>query len=231
MKSTCVTKPTLIGRLMSYKNFLVLYFYRPGVSLDKAEQLAELNKNNVYFKALYTQAYHETAGFTSNIYRNSYNMFGMKAPNTRKKYCAIHEYDSGGYAAYQRFIDGIDDRIGWDNQKSDFSMPVNEQDVDDYFAFIVRHHYAEDVEYSAKLMRLYRTLTRHNMFDINKDMEGANVRDILAEVGQVPNDDLSDGTSYETYAKPSGLSKKRALKITGALIASYFLYRKLRKHF
>ena len=153
-------------------------------------------------------------------------MYGMKAPNSRKKYCAIHEYDSGSYAAYSKFVDGVDDRIGWDNQKKSFNMPVKEQDVDDYFSWVYSNRYAEDIKYPVKLSRLYRELDRNGVFDVDVDYLGTpDAKELLSkivrEVGQYDDDmdTVYDGSRHSWF---------KLLLLPVLLLATYKLFKRFK---
>jgi hypothetical protein len=218
----CITKPTIIGKRMTFPMWLILFFLpHTGYDYDKAKELAKLNVNNYYLRALYTQAYHETGGFTSNVYLNSYNMFGMGAPNSRKKYCNIYH----GYAAYKSFKDGIDDRIGWDNQKRDFKAPQKESEIPDYFAYLSGHGYAEDKLYTQKLERLYFDFKNKHYFsefDEGFLLDSIDLDELNNSISNDYEEDLNLSSSHKS-------GKLKLLIIPVALFLGYKLLRKLKR--
>lgn len=83
----------------------------PGTNIYSVYQIALLltNDTNVaqYFAAI---AAHETGNFTSDVYRENHNLFGMRLPKQRDT-TAIGE--NRGYAVYNEDSDSIKDLLLW----------------------------------------------------------------------------------------------------------------------
>lgn len=153
--SDCQTNAYLFGRLMSIKRFVAGYYIAKGLSAEDALEKADKQQYAYYWRALYAQAFHETGGFHSHIYRVCSNMFGMKAPNSRRLYCKIQN----GYACYSSYGLSILDRVKWDLQKSDFEAPENDNEVlNIYFPYLLTHNYATDPDYLEKVRNIYTQL-------------------------------------------------------------------------
>jgi uncharacterized FlgJ-related protein len=74
-------------------------------SFSKEKLLATLKEMNVkYYDIVYAQALVETGRFTSNIFRNGNNLFGMKVARQRPT-TAIGEYK--GHAKYESWEDSV----------------------------------------------------------------------------------------------------------------------------
>jgi flagellum-specific peptidoglycan hydrolase FlgJ len=67
-------------------------------------------------RVLYKQAKLETGNFTSSLFLNHNNAFGMRAPNSRKLYSSIHTGGNGRFASYDDVYSSILDRILLDKQ-------------------------------------------------------------------------------------------------------------------
>ena len=58
----------------------------------------------MYAVALYSQAVHETNNFTSNIYQNANNAFGMRIAGVRpQNRVGVFETANGNFAMYAKF--------------------------------------------------------------------------------------------------------------------------------
>lgn len=127
---------------------------------------------DVYAVVLYAQAIHETGRFTSNVYRNANNAYGMKVAKVRPQ---NRVGSFGAYALYASVEDSILDRIAWDAYNS-ISPVDNINDIQEYMRTVIPR-YAEDPDYFQKWFTYVREVL--NQF-----------RD---SVDSVPNDEL------ETY--------------------------------
>lgn len=218
---SCDTRPIMIGHQMSFGNWLALFASSQGVPSDALDQFIETNKNVAYFQALYTQAILESGHFNSNIYKQTSNMYGMKAPNSRHKYCDIVHFSDGGFAAYSTIGNGIVDRIGWDNQKSDFHLPVSSEEVPAYFAWIKSHGYATDDAYTGKLIHLYATLRNQGVFASAKFEY--TVDNNIENVEQDANDYGNEQGEYSPSTAKSG-TFSTLLIVFGGLAWLYFKF-------
>lgn len=103
--------------------------------------------NEVLTTFVLSQAAHETAGFTSSVYRNHNNAFGMKKP------------DLTDYQTYDTIEKSVQDFAGWytRHRNSIFSLPLTINSLKDYVRFLKNNNYFEDTEanYLAGCQRYY----------------------------------------------------------------------------
>lgn len=112
-------------------------------------------------RVVMAQALHETNLFSSNIWRENKNAFGLKVPKYRTT-TAIGT--NRGHAVYKNAEECIIDYILWQNQQVardksqngeiDFSIDEN------YVDFLVRRKYAEDKYYKQKVLKYCRLIRR-----------------------------------------------------------------------
>lgn len=95
---------------------------------------------------VYRQAYLETGGFTSNIFLENNNLFGMKLPYIRNTTAIGSQF---GHAEYDNWIDSVEDMFLYQDY---FSADI--EDSYNYYDFL-EGRYAEDVNYCDKLKDLY----------------------------------------------------------------------------
>ena len=94
------------------------------------------------------QAILETGFFTSEVFLENNNLFGMKLPRVRRT-TAIGE--NRGHAVYETWMDSVDDYILWYNYMTRNRVYTN------YFDFLRDVGYAEDPYYLRKLLILKET--------------------------------------------------------------------------
>jgi len=99
-------------------------------------------------KIVATQAILETGLFTSPIFYENNNLFGMKEPRVRKT-TAIGS--NRGHATYDNWVDSVDDYILW------YNYVTRNRVYTDYLDFLVYIGYAEDPYYLSKLLLLKET--------------------------------------------------------------------------
>lgn len=110
-------------------------------SIENLETL--LQKLNVKFpEIVMAQARLETGNFTSRIYNENNNLFGMKKAYRRPSTCQGLKY---GHCYYDDWIDSVIDYVLYQRV---FLSHVNDPDI--YLA-ILNRSYAEDPKYSKKL--------------------------------------------------------------------------------
>ncbi len=98
------------------------------------------------------QAAHETANFTSHIFKANNNLFGMRCPKIRITH-AVGE--SQGYAIYAGYEDSILDLLDWLH----FHRLVRPySSIDEYVKAIHEKHYFEDKpeNYIAGMKHFYK---------------------------------------------------------------------------
>ena len=84
--------------------------------------LSALSKSNVperCYSFVVTQSMHETADFTSNVFRKLNNGFGMKQPSVRptlsigESSIVVKSEGLRGYATYNNLTDSVNDLLYW----------------------------------------------------------------------------------------------------------------------
>jgi len=119
--------------ISNLKEFLILY----GVADDLKDIIIR-------------QAILETGAFTSNIFKESHNLFGMKHPKVRP---TTSLGTNRGHAKYAHWSCSVKDYILW----LDY-FQARGHVIDNYYNFLRRVGYAEDPLYILKLKNL-------NLFD------------------------------------------------------------------
>lgn len=105
---------------------------------------------NVSTRALYAQAWHETGGFTSPVFLQNNNLFGMRLPKKRETYATGSNLN---HATFKNHYDSIRDYFK--RQKS-FRIP-NVSDSQ-YMTLTQQSGYAEDKKYIEKWKNVTKTV-------------------------------------------------------------------------
>lgn len=95
---------------LSKGNFISTVLVASGLNNSQAQELSAL---------LYAQAQHETGNFKSDLFKRANNLFGMKAPNSRKNYTGV----SNGYAVYSSWQSSLMDMVQYLKERS---LPLSE---------------------------------------------------------------------------------------------------------
>lgn len=103
-----------------------------------------------YIKALYAQAAHETGDFTSNIFQNGKNLFGMKNSTKRRRFWLDKQ---NGHATYANIQKSIIDRLDWDVWHR-----ITFSNLEDYMSRVKALGYAADPLYIKKWRKMYETI-------------------------------------------------------------------------
>ncbi len=91
---------------------------------------------------IYAQARHETGDFTSRIFKENKNLFGMRAAKVRKNFANGSNY---GHAVFSSYFDSVRDY--YERQKYfGVSARSNEYFIDS----TIKSNYAEDTKYAEK---------------------------------------------------------------------------------
>lgn len=98
-----------------------------------------LEKEIKHPQIVYAQALVETGWFTSKIFRENKNLFGMREPNKRETTALGTKYK---HAYYSSWKESVDDYLLW--QKMFKKTPIETET--DYFK-LLRARYAEDKRY------------------------------------------------------------------------------------
>jgi flagellum-specific peptidoglycan hydrolase FlgJ len=94
------------------------------------------------------QECHETGWFSSPVYREGFNRFGMKVSSR-----SFHIGQHRGHAKYRSHEDSIKDYKAWQDRRLQLNSWVKTDD--DYIRMLMKVGYAEDPDYDQKL---YKTL-------------------------------------------------------------------------
>ena len=97
------------------------------------------------------QEVHETGWFTSPIYRENFNRFGMKV-NSRK----YHKGEARGHAKYDNFIASILDYRDWQRMRLEQNLWVYNDST--YIEMLIKVKYAEDPHYKERVVEARRKL-------------------------------------------------------------------------
>lgn len=97
------------------------------------------------------QAQLETGFYTSDIFRNGHNCFGMRYPKLRNT-VATGEYQ--GHAKYNNWIDSVIDYKIWQDWYMSVGYRISDNESAQYMVFLRCVGYAEDPHYIHKLVRL-----------------------------------------------------------------------------
>ena len=143
----------LILVMLSKKAFPI-YKYPGKMNLDyKGYEIYTLLTDSGFTiqqaKILTSQAAHETGNFTSAIFLNNNNLFGMKLPNSRQT-TAIGQKD--GFAYFENLEDSINDLIIYLKSQSIVKFST----VDNYVNQIKeRNYFVEDLEQYKKSVKQF----------------------------------------------------------------------------
>lgn len=109
---------------------------------------------------LYSQAILETGRFTSNIYKENKNLFGMKKPSKRPT-TVISE--NRGHAVYPSYYSSVIDYI---LRQKYFNIQPQLYDNDKYINDTFNTGYAEDTHYKTKWKNLLNEQKTFNIYAI-----------------------------------------------------------------
>jgi hypothetical protein len=129
---------------LSESEIKVIITERNKFSEDKlVNMIKEMNFEFPYI--VYAQALLESNRFTSKIFRENNNLFGMKKSSYR---VTRHQGVQNNYAYYNDWIDSVND---YGFYYSTYLSKIKTED--DYFSYLSQY-YAEDVDYIAKLKNM-----------------------------------------------------------------------------
>lgn len=101
-------------------------------------------------KLLYAQAYHETGNFSSKIFKENNNIFGMRQAQVRKNYATGTAH---AHATFSSLFNSVRDYF--ERQKY---FKVANVGGSGYVESTVKSNYAEDREYSKKWLNIYNNV-------------------------------------------------------------------------
>lgn len=107
-----------------------------------------LSKYGKYAGWIEAQARHESANYTSQVYKRANNPFGMKNPSKRKSLGYVVQGDP--YRHYKNIGEAIRDYVLYLEY---FKVPTNINSAKSYFALLQDQGYAEDPLYEEKILK------------------------------------------------------------------------------
>lgn len=120
------------------------YAKNVNISLEDSIFQSIISNDIEHPDIVYAQAILETGYFTSKIFVENNNLFGMKMPKRRETF-AINEKNN--HAAFESWYDSIQDYKIWQ------STYASNKSRDEYFDYLEKH-YSEDKQYVKKLKRI-----------------------------------------------------------------------------
>lgn len=175
------------------------------------------NLPEIYALCLFSQAQHETGRFTSNLFLNANNAFGMKVANTRpQQRSGVFELPEGNFAMYADVESSYNDRIALDDYARRV-MPTQLTDVREYCSSVVNSGYALDPTYLGKWL----AFINENLRQYNSSMSLP-----TSTVHQLENGEGVGSVGMTFF----GISQKMIITIIGA-IAGYFGFKFIKKRF
>ena len=150
-------EPEVIEKLTTTERLIVV---NQETKFTKDRLIVEIGYMNFkHPEIVYAQSILETGNFTSPIFKENHNMFGMKLPRTRAT-TAIGE--DRGHATFEN----------WKSSLHDYGMYYNaylrELNEEQYYEFL-KKYYAEDPNYIIKVMNLAEKFKRQKTFWHYKD--------------------------------------------------------------
>ncbi|AXH78618.1 MAG: lysozyme subfamily 2 [Circular genetic element sp.] len=108
------------------------------------------NISDIYALTLFAQAKHETGNFTSNVFKNAINSFGMRVAQKRpQNKVGTLTTAQGNYAVFSNYVDSWRDRISLDFYNKTLP-PTSLEDVPRYIQEVANKGYATDPIYAQK---------------------------------------------------------------------------------
>ena len=135
-----------LNRSDAEKEMVVIFNKKNEFSRDKL--VIALKRLNVKFPYIvYAQAELETGGFTSKVFRENNNLFGMKEAKSRINTASGTQYN---HAYYETWMESVYDYAFY---SSSYLRKI--QNEADYFEYLSQS-YAEDANYVAVLKRIIK---------------------------------------------------------------------------
>lgn len=177
----------------------------------------------IYTAVLYAQAIHETGRFTSNIYLNANNAFGMRPAQKREQNrVSVLETANGSFAVYADTKASFIDRVHLD-EYNNTPKPRNLNDIEGYMDMVLFKNYVP-ANQRASYKTAWVALTNEVLMNNKSLLDMSNTTD--AELGEIfENNNLSSGPM--TIA---GINPKIIVFIIGAVLA-FFGVKKIKKRF
>ena len=142
----------LIGLVIAFLGFRTLKKSSPRQTIAKV--LAK-SKYKAYTCWITQQSVLETGNFTSKIFNDFNNGFGMGVPRIRKSLRIGDYLASNGerFSTYKNFEDSVADYLLYAEY---FNMPTNFNRPEQFVDFLVSKGYATDPDYGSKVLSLIK---------------------------------------------------------------------------
>jgi len=138
--------------------------------------------NTVYHAVLFSQSRIETGNFTSSLYRDYHNMFGMRPAVKRDRY---YNGVENGFATYPDNTYSVIDRVDLDFT-NDAPIPESWDEVEGYVDFVLSKGYSSDRKtYKKTWMQIIASYANGSALDgrdFNSD-DSVDFGDLLDEEG------------------------------------------------
>jgi hypothetical protein len=178
------------------------------------------NEDSLYNRVLFAQAYHETGNFTSRIFREAKNFFGMRPAQTRQKfYSDTLTTSNGNFAAYSGFFDSVRDRMDLDDYNGINTDLKTKDDVLQYMMQVQSKGYAIENDYVDVWLNVYNNLFENKPFGPQEDTYGNAGND-----GNSWTDDQEQSSGIYSTVK----TYLPYIAIIGVLIYGYFKAKKMK---
>lgn len=116
--------------------------------------------DSYYMRALYGQSALETGNFSSNIYLNHNNLFGMRPSQKRERFYQdiYNSPKNGKFAKYDSLAYSLLDRINLD-EYNDIYKPQNDTEIEVYYLDVQKHGFAgkNNIVYAPRCQERYVT--------------------------------------------------------------------------
>jgi len=164
------------------------------MNLDQFYSLAVANgfQNNdmVYMTILYAQARLETGNFTSRVYMDANNMFGMR-PTTRRAQnrVGVLSTNNGEFAKFQTLNESFRDRVEWDSYNN-IPRPQTLEEARGYMERVMSKGYTHESTYISTWLQILSSLIDSGVAEIY----GQSPIDVEGLEGGEDGEGLFDGT-------------------------------------
>ena len=165
-------------RVRCFQEIIYNMLQDPDLSAD----LGSRGISTEYCEALAWQAAHETGYFTSNLYRNYNNAFGMQVPKQRDFYGLEqgHKTAEGTAAVYASPLQSIVDRIVWDEYAD-----IHFTDIEEYLFQVQQKGYATDPQYIEKIMKMYSNYHQWPEEVVKKNIPWTTIVTLIGAIGGI----------------------------------------------
>lgn len=142
----------LIGLVIAFLGFRTLKKSNPKQTISK---ILARSKYKAYTCWIIQQSALETGYWSSKIFNDFNNGFGMGVPRIRESLRIDKYLASNGevFSVYKNFEDSVKDYVIWAEY---FNMPTNFNNPQQFVEFLESKGYAEDPNYASKVLSLIK---------------------------------------------------------------------------